>query len=440
MGTTNGTMLNKIWRDVGALGDDVEVIKSDKMYTSELNGEKITLWKDEERTKQELLDLSPEDEAEINSLINYIKMSKHIEIPSEKPSELMNVIDLAKMGKSMKDALKIFKGFKGIDTVDLMNRFKHPLIRCLISDFCTKESMGHSFPMAYGNFTSGDGGIPRGGSLDMAFRMQKKFESLGGKVYTGCDVKKIELSDKNATGIVLSNGETIKADYIIPSCDPDYTFNHLLDESYMDPVLKEVYSNRKDYPVYGMFQVAFSVDSELKVIDGEVMLDAKDIGDYSWIGDRITIKDFSYEPSFAPKGKQIVQVLLGLSEESYDYWVEIYSDKEEYQSKKEEIANKILKKLEKRFVEYKGKMKILDIWTPITYKRYCNAYKGYNQAFTITKNSMKNPYPSAYVKGIDNVILAGQWLSPPGGLPGAAIQGKFSIQRILKKEKRSINI
>ncbi|WP_428866926.1 hypothetical protein [Clostridium sediminicola] len=33
-----------------------------------------------------------------------------------------------------------------------------------------------------------------------------------------------------------------------------------------------------------------------------------------------------------------------------------------------------------------------------------------------------------------------QWLSPPGGLPGAAIQGKYSIQRILKKEKRSINL
>ena len=53
---------------------------------------------------------------------------------------------------------------------------------------------------------------------------------------------------------------------------------------------------------------------------------------------------------------------------------------------------------------------------------------------------MKNPYPSPFVKGIENVILAGQWISPPGGLPGAAIQGKFSIQRILKKEKRSIKI
>ncbi len=85
-------------------------------------------------------------------------------------------------------------------------------------------------------------------------------------------------------------------------------------------------------------------------------------------------------------------------------------------------------------------MRILDTWTPVTYHRFCNAYKGYNQAFMITKESKKNAYPSAYVKGIDNVVLAGQWLSPPGGLPGAAIQGKYAVQRILKKENRSIAI
>jgi hypothetical protein len=80
----------------------------------------------------------------------------------------------------MKDALKLFKEFKGMDTYDLMSRFKHPLIRCMISNFFTKESIGHSFPMAYGNFTGGDGGIPRGVSRAMALHMQKKFESLGG--------------------------------------------------------------------------------------------------------------------------------------------------------------------------------------------------------------------------------------------------------------------
>ncbi|WP_157857703.1 phytoene desaturase family protein [Gottschalkia purinilytica] len=440
MGTTEGTALNKIWQDVGAIGEGIEIIKSDKMYTSELDGERITLWEDINRTEQELMLLSPEDEVEIKKLMKFTKLSKNVQIPAEKPSEMFGLIDGIKMGITMKDTMKVFKEYAGMDTNDLMNRFKHPLIRCMISDFCTKESLASSFPMAYGNFTSGDGGVPRGGSRALAFRMQKKFESYGGKVYTNASVQKVVLEDDKAKGIQLSDGTVISADYVICACDTDYTFGTLLPKSYMEPLMKEMYENRKAYPVYGMFQIAFAVDCDVDVVGTETIIDFRDLQFASWVNDRLTIKSYGYEPDFAPKGKQIIQILLGLTEDSYDYWSELYKDKEAYCNRKEEIAQQIMKKVEERFPEYKGKLTILDIWTPMTYKRYCNAYKGYNQAFMITKYSAKRPYPSAYVEGLENVILAGQWISPPGGLPGAAITGKFAIQRILKKEKRSIKL
>ena len=109
IGTTSGTALNKIWKDVGALEDDLEIIQADKMYTSELNGEKIALWKDLERTEKELLALSPEDEIEIKKLVNYVRMAEHTKIPADKPSEMMSVMDYIKLGSSMKDTMKLFK-------------------------------------------------------------------------------------------------------------------------------------------------------------------------------------------------------------------------------------------------------------------------------------------------------------------------------------------
>lgn len=441
IGTKEGSSLHDIWKTIGALEDDLEIIQSDRMYTSELNGERITLWKDIDRTEKELIALSPEDEAEIKKLMKYVKMAEHTEIPADKPGELMNVIDLIKLGSSMKDMMKLFKELAGKDTNDLISCFRHPLIRCMITDFCTKDSLAYSFPVTYGNFISGDGGIPRGGSRAMALRIQKKFESLGGKVFTNSSAEKIEIGDGGkAAGIDLVSGEHIDADYIICACDTDYTFGHLLDKSYMNPMFQKMYADRKAFPVYGMFQAAFAADSDIDALGGDIMLDCKDIKLADWMYDRMTIKSYAYEPSFAPDGKQIVQVLIGLREDAYDYWMELHKNKEEYKNKKEELANKVLSKLEERFTEYKGKLKILDVWTPVTYHRYCNAYKGYNQSFMITKYSGKNPYPPANIKGIDNVILAGQWLNPPGGLPGAAIQGKYSIQRILKKEGRRINI
>ena len=76
----------------------------------------------------------------------------------------------------------------------------------------------------------------------------------------------------------------------------------------------------------------------------------------------------------------------------------------------------------------------------MTYARYCSAYKGFYQAFMISKDSAKLPYPPAYVDGLDNVILAGQWISPPGGLPGAAITGKAAVQRIMNKEQMDFRL
>ena len=69
VGAKEGSSLHKIWKDVGAIEDDLEIIQSDKMYTSELGGEKITLWKDLGRTEKELIALSPEDEIEIKKLV-----------------------------------------------------------------------------------------------------------------------------------------------------------------------------------------------------------------------------------------------------------------------------------------------------------------------------------------------------------------------------------
>lgn len=69
--------------------------------------------------------------------------------------------------------------------------------------------------------------------------------------------------------------------------------------------------------------------------------------------------------------------------------------------------------LEEHFPALRGRLRVLDAWTPMTYTRYCSAYKGFYQAFSISKYSAKLPYPSAYVEGVENVVLAGQWLNPP---------------------------
>lgn len=441
IGTKKDTPLNEIWRTVGAINDTIEILDFDNMYTSELNGKFLTLWKDPERTRKEMISLSPDDTCEINKLIDNCLLAKNIEIPCEKPSEMFTPIDGIKMAAKMRTYMKIMKEYKNMSIKELTDRFHHPLIKNVITDFVTKDSMAHSFIMAYSSFISGDGGLPLGGSRAFAARMSDKFETLGGKAYTFSPVTKINVENSHAVSAVLEDGKIIKGDYFICACDPDYTFNKLLSTDYMDKVFKEVYSNRKAYPVYGMFQVAFAVESEENVLCGELITSCTDIINSmknnelsKHMSDRITLKTYSYEPTFAPEGCQILQVLCGFDEAAYDVWEKLYENKDSYKKVKNEIAELIKIKLETKYNEYKGKLSILDIWTPMTYKRWCNAYKGYNQAYIITKDSMKNPYPNAWLTGLDNVLIANQWLAAPGGLPGAVIQGKFAIMRIMNKK------
>ncbi len=436
MGSTPGTDLYKIWETVGAVSKDIEIKRWDRMYTSILDGQQLSLWNDVDRTEREMITLSPDDEKEIRSLMKYCRIAKDVAIPANIPSELIGAKEGIKMMITMRSALRIFKHYYGMNVQDLMDKFKHPLIKCLISDFTPSDTQASSFSMAYGNFISGDGGIPAGGSRAMAFRMKEKFESYGGKVFCGKTVSKVLIEGSKAIEIQLDDGTNVTCDYVIPTCDTSVTFGKLLPKTYMEPLMKEMYENRKAYPVYNTFQVAFAADTPIDSIGAETIWNCPELIFTEGMSERITVKSYSYEPDFAPAGKQIIQALQGGCEDVFEFWTELYKDKDLYKKKKLEIAQITMKKIEEQFPEYEGKLSILDIWTPITYTRYCNAYKGFYQSFMISKDSAKLPYPSAYIKGLDNVILAGQWISPPGGLPGAAITGKFAVQRICQLENK----
>ena len=128
----------------------------------------------------------------------------------------------------------------------------------------------------------------------------------------------------------------------------------------------------------------------------------------------------------------ILQSNFSQSEEDYKYWEALYSDKTAYDQKKKEIAQQAMERVIAEYPFLQGKIRVLDIWTPMTYTRYCNSYKGAYMSFVTTKGAKSITVPGT-IKGIDNVFLASQWLMGPGGLPTAASMGKFAAWRIIKK-------
>ena len=435
-GTNPKDGLFNVWKTVGAIDENTEYADTDRFYSSRLDGKEVSLWNDLEKTRKELIEAAPEDEEEIRKFIQHVEYAKSCIIPSKKPMDMMGVKDYIEMGKDMADMPKVMKEYGKINCGDLAKRFKTPVMRKLMSDYLPADYTAYSFLVSYATMASGNGNIPLRGSLAMTLRIVDKFKGMGGVLHTNTPVKRIVIDGKKATGIELADGQVIKADEVITAVDTDFLYGHLIDKRYMPKELKKAYENRKAYPVTSGFQVAYAIDSDFSGKDTIFFnCESLKIGDNLF--DRMSVKAYAYDTSFAPEGKTVLQANIVQSDEDYLYWDSL--SKEEYKAKKEELAGELTKRIIKEFPELEGRMELLDCWTPLTYNRYCNAYHGSYMGFVTTVGNRQMRF-KGIVKGIDHLFVAGQWVMSPGGLPIAVISGKFAVQRILKKDKKSIDI
>lgn len=270
----------------------------------------------------------------------------------------------------------------------------------------------------------------------MTNRIIKRYTNLGGKLYTNTPVKKVIITGDKADGILLENGTMVKGDYVICSTDTAETFCKLMNEKYMDKKLKQCYDDRAAYPAFSAFHMAFSVNVDT-FNESLVFFDCEPYTVAGKTYTRTSLKNYSYEPSFAPAGKMVIQVSIPQFDEDFAYWKSL--GKEAYKQEKLVIAEAIKQRIITRYPQAATSIELLDTWTPVTYERYCNSYRGSYMAFVMTKDT-KQATISAKIKGLSNVLLASQWQMSPGGLPTAAAGGKSAIQHILKGEGKSINI
>lgn len=429
-GSAKGSALHDLWKETGVLGNGVELYEKKKFYTSELNGESITFWRDKERTRREMLALSPEDEKEINEFIAGVTLAESMTVPLEKPFDFMNIRDYIKLGLSMADMGKVMKAYGGIAVTQLAERFRHPLLRQALVDYMPPGYQAYALVVSYGTVTAGNGDIPKGGSLAMAMRMVHRYEALGGMLHTNTPVKNIIISGKRAQGVVLCDHTKIGADYVICACDTSHTFGTLLPRRYMPGQLKKLYERRDVYPVHSGFQVAFGVEEAFDEAQETTVLSCRPCTVGTRRIERISINNYAYESEFSPDGNTILQTNVVQTEEDYRYWERLYQDRETYDRQKKVLAEELKERIEERYPALKGKMKVLDVWTPATYHRYTNAYHGAYMAFCATGKA-KNKTISGRLKGLTNVFLASQWQMGQGGLPTAAAMGKFASMYVI---------
>ena len=419
-GTNKNNVYNQIWKDTGMLDDDLKIIKLDSLFTCERNGQKLTLYRNIDKTINEMILLSPEDEKEIRRFGKCVKDFMHISGTGGKnKNKGLGPKSLAKL------IPKILK-YHSYTTGQYGKKFKNPIFYDFFSTLTGPDFSMIAFIMTASDYCSDNADLPEGGSLKAAQRILNRYKELGGTFIPNSKVVNIAHENHRITSVTTEDGTTYTADKIIATLEPKLLFNNLLHMK-MPKKLEKRHASIK-YKRFSFLHAAFSIDKDKLPFEGTLGIEAEP-NDIEAKGE-IVYKEFSYD-DFGKGNKTVIEAFVHINESVCKKVIEMRkNNSEKYAELKNKIAEYFKKCLEKHFPKFNGNdAEVLDVWTPASYNRYTGTEAGTFMSHSFP--SKKIPIiVSNKVKGLKNLLLATQWQTPPGGLPIAAKHGKKAAKAL----------
>ena len=434
-GTKEGTLLNEMWHNIGAIDSQDNILYLPSWGTYEYQGQKVTMWTDLDRAEREWKELSPVDSKMIHKFFKMVRDFNKVELPLDLPLSLMPLSRKLKLGFKVLSVWKSYILSMGMTCEKFASKFKSPAIRFALTKCQVGDGNLFSMIYSYATIVKGDGGIPVGGSKPMVERMRRKFIALGGELKLNANVENIIIRNDTAKGVRLDDGTVIEGDAVISCLDMNYTLKKLLRDQYPVRSFEKRFKNPRRNPSPSCVYLSFSVkkDDSLPI---PLTFETEPFDCAGVNINHLTIRSYAYDETFTRKDRTLMTVLLDQASYDYPFWKALIKDKEKYRKYKDDIAKIVMDRIVARLPSLKGDIELLDVATPCTFKNYVNTSNGAFMSFYFTPKSGMYVH-NGHVKGLKNFYIASQWQQGPGGLPIAMSQGKFAIQRICKKQKKS---
>ena len=432
VGTNPKLQLYPIWKHIGAFDENIKIYPTEYFNKFDIDGEIVTFYSDLNKLKAELLRIGPDDGKIIKKFIKGIKAYQHVVIPVEKPMDMMNIFDYMKIGIKMIPMLRSYLKYTHITIKEFAEKCKSKLLEKTFKKALYENYNVHSLLYIMQALSQNDAGIAEGGSLKLSLRIADKFKSIGGNLVCNTSVKKIIVENGKACGVILENDEVVKADYVISSIDAHYTLYNLLDNKYNVEFYNKRFDNRSDNPLSLCILASYKITKDMK--DQPKMIEF-DIEPFNIGNTTISVlnpRNYAFDETLND-GFTTMTVLIRVGDDLFDKYKSL--SREDYLKEKDRIGNIILNHLKNYFKLNDDEIKFIDLTTPITYERYCNSYRGSYQSF-VTTSSQEKLMDTGLIKGLDNFVMAGQWIMPPGGLPISLFTGRHAAYRITRWEKK----
>jgi phytoene dehydrogenase-like protein len=434
VGSKPGASFYKTWQELGVIQGKT-IINPDEFFCLEdQNGKAFHYYTDIDRLEKHMKEIAPEDTGAIEEFCGAVRKFVGFDMPVDKPQEMYNPLDYAKMMLRMGSKMNEYKKWSKISIKELASRFQNQLIRQAFNLFWPADMAAAFFLITSAELHEKSAGYPVGGSLGLVDSIEKRFNDLGGTINYKSGVEKILVENNRAVGIRLIDGTEHKADYIISAADVYGTLFGMLEGKYVDDKTRRYYDSRPFFPplVYIGLGVNRSFDDLPKVLSGTVIPLEKPLTiagkEQKWLMVRI----HNFDPDLAPRGKTLVTVAV---ESEFKYWESLRQDLPQYKAEKEKIAIAVVAALNKRYPGLAAQLEMWDVATPYTFYRYTGNWQGAYEGWLATPqyaSTIINMKPS----GLEGCYMANQWVQTSGGLPSAAMSGCHAVQLICKQDKK----
>ena len=437
VGSNPKSGFNRFWQEVG-IAQGRSIINMDEYLRFEgSDGRKLIFYCDVDKLEKHLLEFAPSDSEPIQEFISGIRMCLKFDIPIDETSLFRSFLN--KISSGFNFVVNASKMQRWIKTTagEFSTRFKDSLLRTAFKEIWMPEFSMLLMCFTFAYLHNRNAGYPLGGSTPMSEALEKRYINLGGKVYYKKRVEKILVENDRAVGIKLTDGTEHRAARVISAADGYNTIFNMLEGKYADDKTREPYEKWPIFQplIFAGIGVSRSFTDEPLSVSGLScpLSNPIEIGDR--VRDRLWIHIYNHDASMAPEGKTSIIIMM---ESRYDYWEKLAQEESAYKAKKEEIARILVEQLDKRFPGIASQVEVVDIATPLTFKRYTGNWQGSFEGWLVTpENSYTMMRPmSNMLPGLSSFYLCGQWVQPGGGLPTGITSGRRLIKSICKEDKK----
>nr|MDO8100045.1 NAD(P)/FAD-dependent oxidoreductase [Candidatus Njordarchaeota archaeon] len=258
-------------------------------------------------------------------------------------------------------------------------------------------------------YLHGGGFFPKGGAQHFANTLSSYIENHGGKVLVKHKADRILVEKGKIRGVKVGD-KVSRSPIVVANANAKTTFLELIGEANLNKKFVDYIKGLRMSPA--CFLVFLGVDMDLS----KLTTLNKNVDE----GYEIVFNS-NADPSLAPQGKASVTLLT-----SANYHDSPERGTKEYQQKKREFAEALIRKAEKVIPGLDKHIIVLDAATPKTFERYTFMPEGAIYSFDQSSET-KRPYFKTPIKGL---YLASSSTFPGGGIEAVAISGTICANDI----------